>query len=146
VRALAAVVSIMWAVACSGGAADTTSGPGATRPDIAVVNQPGEDVVIEDVLVAGKVTVVDFYADWCGACKVIERNLVPILEREPTAIALRKIDIKDAYTPVARRYGIEMLPHVRVFTASGELHRILVGNAAMSTPEIAQRLLDSGGD
>jgi hypothetical protein len=44
---------------------------------------------------------------------------------------VRKIDVVDDATPVARAYGVGSLPHVRIYDARGELRYALTGNAAL---------------
>jgi putative thioredoxin len=56
--------------------------------------------------------VVDFWADWCGPCKM----LTPVLEQETNAqgVTLAKVDV-DANQEVAREYGISGIPAVKAF-------------------------------
>jgi len=56
--------------------------------------------------------VVDFWADWCGPCKM----LTPVLEQQTSeqGVTLAKIDV-DANQEVAREYGISGIPAVKAF-------------------------------
>ena len=52
----------------------------------------GAQVDINQHLALGNVTVVDFYADWCGPCRRLSPSLEQMARSDPE-IALRKIDI-----------------------------------------------------
>lgn len=55
--------------------------------------------------------VVDFYATWCGPCKMLAPNIEKLSEM---GIKCGKIDI-DKNTQLALNYGIEVIPYVIVF-------------------------------
>lgn len=68
---------------------------------------------------------VDFYADWCGPCKVI----APLLEEISTAYAGKmkfyKLDV-DANPENALKYGVRGIPTLIIFTDS-QVKDTLVG-------------------
>jgi len=108
--------------------------------DIRRVNEPGQAVELASILVIGKVTVVDFYADWCKPCKIVESKLRRVMAGEQR-IALRKIHVGDLEdSPVARQHGVRGIPHVLIFDAGGELRYTLIGVKAKQAPELAIHL------
>jgi thioredoxin 1 len=92
----------------------------ARRGQAIKVISHGEEVDINQHLALGNVTVVDFYADWCGPC----RRLSPSLEqlaRNDSQIALRKIDIGNWKTAVVQQFNVHSIPQVNVYDRSGRL-------------------------
>lgn len=79
----------------------------------------------ENVIKSDKLTVVDFFATWCGPC----RKLGPILEEVETEIGekvnFRKIDT-DNNIEAAQAYQVSGLPTLLVFK-NGEVVERMVG-------------------
>jgi thiol-disulfide isomerase/thioredoxin len=86
----------------------------------------GAQVDIAQHLALGNVTVVDFYADWCGPCKQLSPSLEQMAQTDPD-IALRKIDIVNWNTAVAKQYNIHSIPQVNVYNRGGLLVGTVVG-------------------
>jgi thioredoxin 1 len=86
----------------------------------------GATVDITEHLALGNVTVVDFYADWCGPCKQLSPHLEQMARTDPQ-IALRKIDIVNWKTPVVNQYNIHSIPQVNVYNRGGRLVGTVVG-------------------
>jgi len=86
----------------------------------------GAAVDISQHLALGNVTVVDFYADWCGPCRQLSPSLEQMARTDPE-IALRKIDIVDWKTAVVRQYNIHSIPQVNVYNRGGRLVGTVVG-------------------
>jgi thiol-disulfide isomerase/thioredoxin len=80
----------------------------------------GQQVDIKKHLALGNVTIIDFYAEWCGPCKMISPMLEHLAQTDPE-IALRKIDIVTWQSPVARQYNVEGVPRVEVYGRKGQL-------------------------
>lgn len=77
-----------------------------------------------DELVSGQsVVLVDFYAEWCGPCKMIE-PIVEELARETDAV-VAKVDI-DANQQLAAQYQVRGVPTLLLF-ANGQLVEQVVG-------------------
>ncbi len=104
---------------------------------IAVVNQPEQLVDVSALLVNGKVTVVDFFADWCAPCKVLDKNLATAIEGENRVI-VRKIDVTVIPEQATVHYGIDQLPHVRIYGPDGRLVHDLIGPDAEKTPDLVR--------
>lgn len=61
---------------------------------------------------------VDFYADWCGPCKMLS----PILEQVESPIKVIKINV-DKHEDLAREYGVMSIPTLVLFENNKELKR-----------------------
>jgi thioredoxin 1 len=84
------------------------------------------EVKLEDHLVRGKVTVVDFYADWCGPCRMLSPHLEEMAAHD-LKIALVKVNILNWRSPVAKQFEITSIPRVQVYGPWGKLVGTSVG-------------------
>ena len=80
----------------------------------------GAQVDINQHLALGNVTVVEFYADWCGPCRRLSPSLEQMAQIDPE-VALRKIDIVRWGTPVSQQFNIHSVPQVNVYNRAGSL-------------------------
>lgn len=72
-----------------------------------------EDNFKTEVLESEKVTLVDFFATWCGPCQM----LAPVLEKISNSRAnfdIAKIDV-DQLPDLAVEYGVEVVPTMVIF-------------------------------
>ena len=77
------------------------------------VMKVNNDTFQEKVLNNSKPVLVDFYADWCGPCKM----LAPVVEQisaESDAFDVVKLNVDDA-PDLAARYGVMSIPTLIVF-------------------------------
>src|SRR5213593_438095 len=102
--------------------AQTASRAGAvtSRGQPIEVISHGAQVDINKHLALGSVTVVDFYAHWCGPCKQLSPSLEQMTRTDPE-IALRKIDIINWRSAVVQQFNIHSIPHVNIYNRGGSL-------------------------
>jgi thioredoxin 1 len=86
----------------------------------------GSTVDISKHLALGSVTIVDFYADWCGPCRQISPSLEQMANTDPE-IALRKVDIVNWHTAVANQYNVHRIPQINIYDRGGRLVGTVVG-------------------
>jgi thioredoxin 1 len=78
----------------------------------------------EQVLLSDQPVIVDFYADWCGPCKM----LAPVLEQigiEHTEVKIAKVNV-DEEPALAERFRVRGIPYVAMFR-EGKLAKQVVG-------------------
>ena len=102
----------------------------------------GEEIKLEDYLVAGKTTVFDFYSDYCPPCRAFAPYLeklhkthgnVAVVIVEINRSGVRGIDWK---SPVAKQYKISFIPYLRIYDAEGKL----IADGEEATSKIADWL------
>ena len=81
---------------------------------IHLTNETFEDLIKEKVLV-------DFYANWCGPCKMI----APELERVESKVKVVKVDV-DEFEELSRTYGVMSIPTLILFENGKEVKRNIV--------------------
>ena len=73
--------------------------------------------------IANGTTVVDFYADWCGPCRMLAPALEEIAENHPE-IKVAKVNVDEAHA-LAVRFGISSIPFVARFENGALTHSAL---------------------
>ncbi|MGG7177163.1 thioredoxin [Clostridium paraputrificum] len=84
-----------------------------------MVEHISQDNFQEEVLNNKGVVVVDFFATWCGPCKMI----APILEEldsEINDVKIVKIDV-DENGDIANEYGVQSIPTIKIFKDGAEM-------------------------
>lgn len=68
----------------------------------------------EEVLKSDLPVLVDFYADWCGPCKMMAPAIEELAEEYKGKWKIGKVDI-DASPNLASKYGITSIPTLKFF-------------------------------
>lgn len=79
----------------------------------------------EEVLQAALPVMVDFYADWCGPCKMMAPVVEKLAEQYKGQIKIGKLDVDDNME-IAAKYGVASIPTF-LFFKNGQLVQTLVG-------------------
>ena len=82
------------------------------------------------------VTLVDFWAEWCGPCKALGPAIDQLADEFET-ITVAKVDI-DANPNIPMRYGVRGIPTVMLFR-DGEQVDMFVGNSPQKIRDMVDR-------
>lgn len=91
-----------------------------------------------DELISGSElpVLVDFYATWCGPCKIMASILEEVNAQMKDRLQIVKID-SDKYEDLASEYHIHALPTLVLFKNGQQVDRI---EGVLQTPQLIQRL------
>ena len=77
-----------------------------------------------EVLESDKPVIVDFWATWCGPCRMLGPTIAELAEEHPE-IKVCKVNVDDE-PDLAQEYGVMSIPFVASFKG-GQLHKSSVG-------------------
>ncbi|HDQ71962.1 MAG TPA: thioredoxin [Chloroflexi bacterium] len=77
-----------------------------------------------DVLQAAEPTLVDFWAEWCGPCKMVAPIVEEIAEEYADKLRVAKLDV-DNNRNIPQRYGIQGIPTLILFYKGVEKTRVV---------------------
>mgnify|MGYP004632979761 FL=1 len=78
-----------------------------------------------DETIKNGVVLVDFWATWCGPCKMLDPNVEEIAKEYEGRAVVGKVDV-DENPDLAERFGIMSIPALFVFV-NGEVKEKLIG-------------------
>lgn len=81
-----------------------------------------------EVLISKKPCLIDFYADWCGPCRVMAPVIEELAQKYENRFDVYKLDV-DKAGEVAAKYGIASIPTL-MFFKDGVMAENIVGIAS----------------
>jgi thioredoxin 1 len=85
------------------------------------------------VLSASGTVLVDFWAEWCGPCKMIAPLLDQIADAHPDKVSIGKVDV-DKNADLASQYNIRAIPTLIIFQ-DGQVKEQIVGMTSKAALE-----------
>jgi thioredoxin len=97
-----------------------------------------EDIVAESS--TGVPLLVDFWAEWCGPCRMVTPVLAGLAEHWAGRIVIRKIDV-DQFDGIWERFNFRGIPAMLMFKDGKEIHRVIgFGGKAKLVAELEPHL------
>ena len=94
------------------------------------MSESGKPITVSDadfestVLESDTPVLVDFWATWCGPCKMIAPVLEEIASEQGDAVRIGKMDV-DSNPGTPMRYGVQSIPTLILFKNGQETERIV---------------------
>ena len=84
----------------------------------------GTNENVKELISQDKVTIVDFWAEWCGPCRMLGPILDSVAAEHPE-LQVVKVDV-DSNSDLSSEYGIRSIPAVYIFK-NGEIVNKFIG-------------------
>ena len=85
------------------------------------------DATLDKVLKTDKPVVIDFWAEWCGPCRMVAPIIEQLAEEYKDNVIVGKIDV-DENNEATTKYGIRNIPTI-LFIKKGQVVDKIVGTA-----------------
>lgn len=105
--------------------------------EIIMVHHIEEERVLSEVINNSKVTVIDFFATWCGPCQMLAPVIKELDQEYEGRVEFYKVDV-DESQECAVRYGITAMPTLVFFKDGQEVER----QVGFLNKEEIKRILD----
>ncbi|KAF8481626.1 thioredoxin-like protein [Russula ochroleuca] len=94
---------------------------------VAAINSHTE---FQNIIKSGHVVVIDFWAAWCGPCRVISPIFEKLAEREEfSALKFYKVDV-DAQEAISQQVDIRAMPTFIMFKGGQKVEEVVGANPA----------------
>ena len=91
-----------------------------------------------DIINSDKPVLVDFYADWCGPCRMMPPALDELKKRMGDAITIIKVNV-DKHPDISQQFGITGVPTLMIFRNGQSVWRESGVKSAKQLQDIIQQ-------
>ena len=113
---------------------------GKQHPAAASVGAAASDIPQEVLKILpggpGRITIVDYYADWCGPCRMLSPILEKIADENRSTVTICKVNV-DKFRDLAAQQGVSGIPDVRIYV-DGKMKEKFIG--ALPEQEVRKRI------
>ena len=88
--------------------------------------------------------VVDFWAAWCGPCRMLGPAIEAAVAKREGKLELTKVDV-DAEQLIAARYGIQSIPTVAVFRNGNAVNGFVGAHPAAAIARFLDQTIEQNG-
>ena len=78
----------------------------------------------KEILAEGKPVVIDFWAPWCGPCKMLSPIIDEVAKENVGKVKICKLNVDNAQR-ISKRYGVMSIPTVMLFKDGEEVERAI---------------------
>lgn len=78
----------------------------------------------DEVIKSKKVVLVDFFATWCGPCRMLSPVLEEVLEESKGEFDIVKVDVDESYD-LAKKFGVMSVPTMIIFQEGVETDKMI---------------------
>ncbi|KAH8368130.1 hypothetical protein KR084_007489 [Drosophila pseudotakahashii] len=103
-----------------------------------------EDLDQQLALAEDKLVVIDFYANWCGPCKIIAPKLEELAQQYSDRAVVLKVNV-DEHEDITLDYNVTGMPTF-VFIKAGEVLELLVGSNSDKLVKVIEKYVDDVAD
>jgi len=106
-----------------------------------------EPIAVTDATFEGEVlkakgpVLVDFWAEWCGPCKMIAPVLKEVAEEQDGRLKVAKLDV-DGNMATARKYNVSSIPTLILFKDGKDVQRVVGYNTKDRLMKVLSPYLD----